>query len=158
MTNFQQKAAEAGRLLGAATLAPNGWEMYTSNSYNRIGLAKDYATLIYAVRYRDGVCGLEWKNQGDADLAIAAPDLARTVLEMYEAMRWRPISEAPKDGRPVLLWLRAPYNEMRVARWYEPWGNWQEGEFPTDPEGDELTGIGAAVPSHFMLPEPPHEG
>lgn len=67
---------------------------------------------------------------------------------------WGPVAEAPKDGTVVLLWLRSPWSEPRIAYWYEPWGNWQpQGHIP-DAIEDDVSGIGADVPIAWA-PLPP---
>jgi len=69
---------------------------------------------------------------------------------------WQPIETAPKDGTPILLALRAPWSRIALARWFEPWRNWQEGEHLPDPNIDDFCGIGSAVPTHWQpLPAPP---
>ncbi len=69
---------------------------------------------------------------------------------------WQPIETAPKDGSEVLLYLGPPWNGIEKAAWYVHWGNWQAGGIPSDTARDELYGIGAAVPTHWMpLPPPP---
>lgn len=70
--------------------------------------------------------------------------------------KWLPIETAPRDGTVVQLWLRRPWSEPRIAYWFEPWGNWQPQGVAPDVLRDEISGIGAAVPSHWMpLPESP---
>jgi hypothetical protein len=59
---------------------PRPWCWYTSNSYNRLGQDGSYNEILYAVKYKDGVVGIEWKNKADAHLIAAAPDL-------YEALQ-----------------------------------------------------------------------
>lgn len=79
-----------------------------------------------------------------------------SILREYAGGGWRPIETAPKDGTKVQLWLRAPYSRCVTAQWFEPWGNWQDGGFPSDL--DEFSGIGSSVPTHWRpLPAPPAE-
>jgi len=70
-----------------------------------------------------------------------------------DAMGWRKIESAPKDGTYVLIWLRAPFSRVEKARWCKFWENWQidDEEFS---ETAEHHGIGSEVPTHFM-PLPP---
>lgn len=72
------------------------------------------------------------------------------------ACKWQPIETAPKDGKVVLLWLRSPWSEPRIAWWYESWRNWQpQGAYP-HPTEDDMSGIGSQVPTHWMpLPADP---
>lgn len=68
---------------------------------------------------------------------------------------WQPIETAPKDGTPVILYLRAPWSRVEMAQWYEPWKSWQANIYEMI-EGDEVLGIGSAIPTHWMLlPAPP---
>jgi len=86
------------------------------------------------------------------DVAIAA----RALRQLMAERRWRPIEEAPKDGREVLLYLGEPWSKIEKARWYEPWQNWQAEGIPADPVREEIHGIGSAIPTHFMeLPASP---
>lgn len=72
---------------------------------------------------------------------------------------WADAADAPRDGSEVLLWLRAPYSRKALARWYEPWAVWIEGELPDEAdETVERYGIGSMVPSHYLAtPAPPSE-
>lgn len=88
--------------------------------------------------------------RGAVDETLAA--LADAGM-LHAPAEWRPISEAPKDGTEVDLWLRAPYSRRAAAHWYEPWECWIEGADPAP--DDERFGIGSRVPSHFRLPPPP---
>lgn len=39
-------------------------------------------------------------------------------LEAYEAAKWRPIEEAPRDGKPFLVWLKADaYPKLHLLHW-----------------------------------------
>jgi hypothetical protein len=71
---------------------------------------------------------------------------------------WLPIETAPKDGTEVLLYLPAPWDEVRVAHWFAPWSNWQERDDP-NPSRDEYVGIGSELPTHWQplpaAPQPP---
>lgn len=55
------------------------WEWYTSNSFTRLGTANSYCEIMYAVTYRDGCSGIEFRNEADKPLITAAP-------EMYEML------------------------------------------------------------------------
>ena len=69
---------------------------------------------------------------------------------------WQPIETAPKDGTRVLLYLAAPWSRVELARWYQPWGNWQTDGDEPDPFRDEYCGIGSQLPTHWQpLPPPP---
>lgn len=77
--------------------------------------------------------------------------------EINDKLGWQPIETAPRDGTEVLLFLGAPYNKTEKARWFVPWANWQTGDLPTDPDGEEYHGIGSKCPTHWMpLPEAPN--
>lgn len=68
---------------------------------------------------------------------------------------WKTIDTVPRDGMEVMIYLGTPYNQVRLAHWFEAWGNWQEGPDP-DPAMDNYCGIGSGVPTHWMpLPSPP---
>jgi hypothetical protein len=72
-------------------------------------------------------------------------------------MTWQPIETAPKDGTVIILWRGNPWNEVAMARWFEPWATWLRADDP-DPicETDEMYGMGSAIPTHWQpLPEPP---
>ena len=59
---------------------PGPWEWYTSNSYNRLGAAYGpYCELLYPVVYKDGHPGIEWRNEADARLIAAAPELLEAL-------------------------------------------------------------------------------
>ena len=67
---------------------------------------------------------------------------------------WLPISEAPKDGTVVDLWLKEPWDKRQADMvWYEPWGVWMHKDAPETigPDTDTF-GTGALVPTHFMYP------
>jgi hypothetical protein len=72
---------------------------------------------------------------------------------LQEAMRWRPIATAPKDGIAILLWYpdRESFNPGAIEGWY----------FSSPKEIDDgwETIIGTiGEPTHWMpLPEPPSE-
>jgi len=34
-------------------------------------------------------------------------EMAQVAVEAYEAVKWRPIEEAPRDGREILIWHRS---------------------------------------------------
>lgn len=85
------------------------------------------------------------------------------LLELREQVRWRPISEAPKDGTRVMLY--------RPTSHYQ-WTRVVAGEFKTDQyakkprpfwthDREMLSGMAevrAHQPTHWMpLPEPPKE-
>lgn len=63
---------------------------------------------------------------------------------------WQPIATAPKDGRPVLVYIpeghpRKASQGLRVAHWEQPWKCWQL-----------LPGQLIVIPTHWMpLPDPP---
>ncbi len=66
---------------------------------------------------------------------------------------WRDIESAPRDGTRIMLWLREPWACVELALWYEPWGVWLTERYLPG-ETDEMGGIGADVPTHWM-PLPP---
>lgn len=66
---------------------------------------------------------------------------------------WRPIAEAPRDGTPVLLWLREPYSRIDLLCWNSDVKGWVSSVF--DLQCDEGF-CGSLVPSHWMpLPAAP---
>lgn len=70
-------------------------------------------------------------------------------------MEWQPIETAPRDGTPVLLWLRAPWCEARIARWHAPWSAWIDPKSTPIMPDDEAFGIGRDLPTHWAKLEPP---
>lgn len=93
-----------------------------------------------------------------AYIAAANPATMTALLDELERLRnpWQPIATAPRDGTVVMLWLRSPWSEPLIAYWFEPWGNWQLQGYRPDSREDEISGIGANVPSHWMpLPAAP---
>lgn len=80
----------------------------------------------------------------------------KPVYESPPLGLWEPAQSAPRDGSEVLLWLGAPYSRKTLARWYEPWGVWIEGNLPR--ADDERHGIGSQVPTHWLrTPDGPPE-
>ena len=72
--------------------------------------------------------------------------------------QWQPIETAPKDGTAVLLWLGAPWSEVRQMWWYDPWDVWLAAGEDEPDAGDERFGCGSAIPTHWMpLPAPPSD-
>ena len=75
---------------------PGEIEWYTSNSHNRIGSCNGYVELIYAVVYADGVPGIEWKKDADAQRLIdcwnacaSIPgDPEEGIRKAVEAIEW----------------------------------------------------------------------
>lgn len=71
-------------------------------------------------------------------------------------IEWRTdMRNAPRNGKPVLLWLREPWSRPEKARWYAPWETWITGDAPDDPDNDDYYGIGTDVPSHWAEINPP---
>lgn len=66
-------------------------------------------------------------------------------------MMWnKDMSIAPTD-KPVLLDLGK--RGFAYAKWFKPWGVWIDPmSEPTDPENDEIYGIGSAVPLAWCEP------
>lgn len=81
---------------------PGPWEWYSSNSYNRLGTADDYSVLLYAVTYRDGVAGIEWKNSADAHLIAAAPELYEALEELFDA-EWMVCNDYGGKRREIVI-------------------------------------------------------
>ncbi len=83
--------------------------------------------------FRDNAHLGPWSREGVRS-ALRAAGIVPNVA------RWRPISEAPKDGKPVLVGLRGAVPiaaEWDGQRWYAP-------------------GLGTVRPTHFQpLPAPP---
>ena len=70
---------------------------------------------------------------------------------------WQPIETAPKDGTPVLIWMKygsqAVTAEWRGGRWRAVWDGWSVIESESD-FGTECREV--EVPTHWMqLPAPP---
>ncbi|WP_394659938.1 hypothetical protein [uncultured Novosphingobium sp.] len=94
-----------------------------------------------------------------SETLAALPDLLTTLETLTQENArlreagWRDIESAPRDGTRIMLWLREPWACVEVARWYESWGIWlTDRYFPN--ETDDMGGIGADVPTHWM-PLPP---
>ena len=65
-------------------------------------------------------------------------------------MNWRPIETAPKDGTPILVWVRK-HQEVLIV-FYEERGKFCWREYP---EGDRWN---KNLVTHWQpLPEPPEE-
>lgn len=83
---------------------------------------------------------------------VRLTEIARAALEAAERVAWRPVSEAPKDGKDVLVtgWAYVDPAKGRyqdVALWYR--GDWMSEE----------CGQSIHPPTHFRpLPAPPEEG
>jgi len=78
-----------------------------------------------------------------------------TSLPVSEAMRWRPISEAPKDGTPIVVGRRnASFGWIwGTAVWWDRLG---VGGWLSRGNGDDVAdGLGLAHPTHFLIIEPP---
>lgn len=86
------------------------------------------------------------------DLLTALETLTQENARLREA-GWRDIESAPRDGTRIMLWLREPWACVELALWYEPWGVWLTERYLPG-ETDEMGGIGADVPTHWM-PLPP---
>jgi hypothetical protein len=96
--------------------------------------------------------------------SIAKPQEQYPEVLLALQLAWQPIATAPKDGSEIFIYLGAPYSRVEKVRWYEPFSNWQDGEFPG--KDDEFCGIGDEVPTHWMpvplapdyfaLPAAPH--
>lgn len=70
-------------------------------------------------------------------------------------IHWKPIAEMPpefKDGREVLLWLRAPYSQFVVRCWSKLWGGWLEPGY-SEEEAEGCTGC--LVPIAYAEVTPP---
>lgn len=96
------------------------------------------------------------------DTVVAYQRLCREALAAIQSQPdvvvggWQPIETAPKDGTRVLLYLAAPWSRLELARWYQPWGNWQTDGDEPDQFRDEYCGIGSQLPTHWQpLPPPP---
>lgn len=75
---------------------------------------------------------------------------ANTVIEAGQdsTPRWRPISEAPRDGTTILVWFNDGWAENEaISSWWDREHGW------TCQYTDSIQ------PTHFMpLPAPPEEG
>ena len=66
---------------------------------------------------------------------------------------WEPATNAPRDGREVLLWLGGPDGRMALACWNEFWRVWVEVPLPDPNETVHGPfGIGPEIPTYFMRP------
>lgn len=91
----------------------------------------------------------EWHGAHPAK--IEARDYAQAAILAYEAAQWRPISEAPKDGAPILGYFGSTAGDeppdMSVLVFHR--GHWCEPTWP-DVDLDD--------PTHFRpLPAPPKD-
>ena len=63
-----------------------------------------------------------------------------------EATPWRPMEEAPKDGRAV--WLNDDGVDVQLYRWHKPWNNWSNHSclIAPDPECNFIGWLPANIP------------
>ncbi|CAM3285681.1 MULTISPECIES: hypothetical protein [Sphingomonas] len=107
-----------------------------------------------------------WRTRGGPTPKQACPSVYETTTEAATTLEtltqenarlreagWRDAKDAPRDGTRIMLWLREPWSCVELARWYEPWGVWLTERYIPN-ETDEMGGIGADVPTHWM-PLPP---
>ena len=80
---------------------------------------------------------------------------ASSEIERLMGSSWQPMKTAPKNGTDILLWLGDPWNKCTLAHWFSPWGVWATDNDQTP--GDEVSGIGDLVPTHWQPLPPPHE-
>src|SRR5262245_50521410 len=58
-------------------------------------------------------------------LAQECRSMARELLELRKLREWRPISEAPKDGTTLLLWIEwYGAHEPEIGSWVEAHEGW----------------------------------
>lgn len=141
-------ADEIDRLAAAQPLAasavPAGWVDEFGNVFP-VGAYTIDGKLSWSNAHKRG-----WKP------LYASPTPAATMPDGQAVAAWQPIETAPRDGTVVLLWLGAPWCEVRMAKWFAPWGNWQDPESSVDPARDEYCGIGMNLPTHWQpLPAAP---
>lgn len=98
----------------------------------------------------------KWRLDGSGALFL----WDRPEIGEGEVSEWQLIDdivkngEGPKSGERVLLWLGFPWDEPRVALWFEPWNTWIEGVRP-EPNVFDPYGIGEFVPTYWARIIPP---
>lgn len=60
---------------------PGPWELYTSNSWRRIGLKYDYQTIIEPVKLHDGHPDLAAKNPEDVNGLVSLRNALPSIIE-----------------------------------------------------------------------------
>lgn len=150
----RQRALDAYREAMARVSNPEALEVYDSNSFRRVGLAREYKELVYAC------------NQSDGHPDIAGTDLLRAMVAAYnvmltwaeqEASGWQPIETAPADADVLLFCPRRHETnpariELRQARntrggSHHAWAtHWMPlptppGAAPAPPRGGEQTSL-----------------
>lgn len=69
------------------THTPGPWKWYTSNSYTRLGTDGDYHELMYAESHQDGYASIVCRNEADANLIAAAPELLSVLKDFHRRCR-----------------------------------------------------------------------
>lgn len=116
--------------------------------------------------YTNPLIARDWKW---FELGAIAESRAAALSAAPQSDGWRPIAEAPKDGRTLLLghfnkagkWrtMRGQWmsEEYIAEQWEEP-ENGEAGWFETSAEADDTPNCWATEPTHFMsLPTPPNQ-
>jgi hypothetical protein len=81
------------------------------------------------------------------------------MMDAVEALSWRSIETAPRDGTLILGCCRGPEKWSDVGFWHDGSQNYRQtaGWYEECYRGDLLTAR-PVQPTHWMpLPEPPHE-
>jgi hypothetical protein len=93
------------------------------------------------------------------DVLFMIRDSAFAIRHLLQAQTWRPISEAPKDGTPVDLWITPPKGMITGTGptrspdcWYSGGKWWRYDEL----HGDDQCRMEVHNATHWMhLPQPP---
>jgi hypothetical protein len=83
---------------------------------------------------------------------------AQAVIAEHERRQWRPIEEAPKDGRHILAWA-AGWATAGIVYWIGNGRDMQDGKPGwTTGQWDKYEQFYCELPTHWMpLPQPPKE-
>lgn len=151
---------ELRRLAEAAT--PGPWTWWTSCSFRRLSSdasGKD-GDVLHAVKYKDGVCGIEGSESDMAFIAAANPAAVLELLDTLAAQkaenaalrkevealraqtRWVPVTEKlPESGRNVLFCWENEIGKSRVSMGYYAAKHTHESEYEPDEWADTYCDI-----------------
>jgi len=94
------------------------------------------------------------------DLMVSVDDAIAEIKRLRALTAWRPISEAPKDGNPIILGY-SDFGGLSSAEGYwmgDPKRNYW-GETGWFESSEEVFHTHPSSPTHYMpLPEPPGQG
>ena len=125
-----------------------------------------YITMQHMGNVLNNMDAVDEEEDAQHDAAFEAVSAAIAALE-EEPQGWRPISEAPKDGRSMLLGYPNRAGKWRTVRgqWFsdaeiaETWEEeGDEGWYETSVECEDLPNCWPIEPTHWMpLPTPPKD-